>query len=113
MTAFADYLDAIKKNLAHGDATEQTHRTALKQLLEASLAGIVATNEPKRILCGAPDFSITRKKVPLGHVETKRDRWVDRDPPWGNGGSIGYEVSRGQDSAKRRRLGRGGGHSGG
>jgi predicted helicase len=71
MTAFADYLAAIKKNLAHGDATEQTHRPALKQLLEASLAGIVATNEPKRILCGAPDFNITRKKVPLGHVETK------------------------------------------
>ena len=32
---------------------------------------IIATNEPTRILCGAPDFNITRGKVPLGHVETK------------------------------------------
>jgi hypothetical protein len=32
---------------------------------------ITATNEPKRIACGAPDFIITRKNVPLGHVETK------------------------------------------
>ncbi|MCY3018426.1 MAG: N-6 DNA methylase [Planctomycetota bacterium] len=71
MTAFSVYLSAIKMNLAHGDATENTHRPALKQLLEAIGAGIVATNEPKRILCGAPDFNITRNKVPLGHVETK------------------------------------------
>src|ERR1019366_9610643 len=27
--------------------------------------------EPTRILCGAPDFNITRGNVPLGHVETK------------------------------------------
>jgi hypothetical protein len=71
MTAFADYLAAIKKNLAHGDATEHTHRPALKTLLEAVDKGIIATNEPTRILCGAPDFNITRKKVPIGHVETK------------------------------------------
>ena len=69
--AFADYVDAIKGNLAHGDATEHTHRPALKTLLEAVDKGIIATNEPTRILCGAPDFNITRKKVPLGHVETK------------------------------------------
>jgi hypothetical protein len=30
MTAFADYLAEIGKNLAHGDATEHTHRPALK-----------------------------------------------------------------------------------
>jgi hypothetical protein len=35
MMAFADYLVAIKQNLAHGDATEHTHRPALKTLLEA------------------------------------------------------------------------------
>ena len=32
---------------------------------------VVATNEPRRIACGAPDFNISRKGVPLGHVETK------------------------------------------
>jgi predicted helicase len=71
MTAFAEYLDAIKKNLAHGDATEHTHRPALKKLLESIGKGIIATNEPTRILCGAPDFNITKGKIPLGHIETK------------------------------------------
>jgi hypothetical protein len=30
MTPFGAYLDDIRKNLAHGDATEHTHRPALK-----------------------------------------------------------------------------------
>jgi N-6 DNA Methylase len=67
----AEYLAALKKNLAHGDSTEHTHRPALKSLLESLANGIIATNEPKRIICGAPDFIITRKNVPVGHVETK------------------------------------------
>ncbi len=71
MTAFAEYLNEIKKNLAHGDATEHTHRPALKKLLESIGKGIIATNEPTRILCGAPDFNITKGKIPLGHIETK------------------------------------------
>ena len=71
MTAFEEYLQEISKNLAHGDATEHTHRPALKKLLESLGQGITATNEPARILCGAPDFNITKGKVPLGHVETK------------------------------------------
>jgi hypothetical protein len=67
----AEYVAELRKNLAHGDATEHTHRPALKSLLESLSKGITATNEPKRIACGAPDFIITRKNVPLGHVETK------------------------------------------
>jgi hypothetical protein len=69
--SIAEYLSALNKNLAHGDATEHTHRPALKSLLESLAKGIIATNEPKRIACGAPDFIITCKNVPLGHVETK------------------------------------------
>ena len=71
MTPFGAYLDDIRKNLAHGDATEHTHRPALKKLLESVGQGIIATNEPTRILCGAPDFILTKGKIPLGHVETK------------------------------------------
>lgn len=67
----AEYIAELRKNLAHGDATEHTHRPALKSLLESLSKGITATNEPKRIACGAPDFIITRKNVPLGHLETK------------------------------------------
>ena len=72
MSAFADYLAAIKKELARGDATENTYRPTLKTLLEASAKGITATNEPKHIpLIGAPDFKVSRGKIPLGHIETK------------------------------------------
>jgi predicted helicase len=67
----AEYVAELRKNLIHGDATEHTHRPALKALLESAGKSIIATNEPKRIACGAPDFIITRKAVPLGHVETK------------------------------------------
>jgi predicted helicase len=68
---FVIYLGELSQNLKHGDATEHTHRPALKALLESIGKDIVATNEPTRILCGAPDFNITRGSVPLGHVETK------------------------------------------
>ena len=72
MSAFTDYFAAIKKNLAHGDATEHTHRTALKNLLEAVGEGITATNEPKHMpKIGRLDFVVTRKEIPLGHIETK------------------------------------------
>jgi len=71
MTAFTEYVREIKKNLDRGDSTEHTHRSALKALLESSGKHIVATNEPRRIVCGAPDLNITRKGVPLGHVEAK------------------------------------------
>ncbi len=71
ISAISIYLSEIKKNVADGNATEHTHRPALKALLEMVDKGITATNEPRRILCGSPDFQITRKGVPLGHVETK------------------------------------------
>lgn len=71
MAAFTEYLREIKNNLERGDSTEHTHRPALKTLLEAIGKDVVATNEPRRIACGAPDFNITRKGVPVGHVETK------------------------------------------
>lgn len=66
------YLAAIETALKAGNATEHTHRPALKELLEAiGGADITATNEPQRIACGAPDFILTRGVVPLGYVEAK------------------------------------------
>ena len=50
-----EYLNALGKNLAHGDATENPHRPVLKSLLESMGQSITAANEPKRITCGAPD----------------------------------------------------------
>lgn len=70
--ALKTYLAAIEQALKAGSATEHTHRPALKALIEA-LGGtdVRATNEPKQIACGAPDFIVTRGVVPLGYVEAK------------------------------------------
>ena len=54
-----------------GNATEHTYRSALQELIETLAQGITATNEPKRVKCGAPDFIITNKHTPLGYIETK------------------------------------------
>ena len=70
-TIFKDYLAQIEQARKAGNATEHTHRPALKALLEAFHPGVIATNEPKRIQCGAPDYIITRKDIPLGFVEAK------------------------------------------
>lgn len=66
-----DYVHAIEKALAAGDATEHTHRPTLKTLVEGLSAGIVATNEPKHIECGAPDFILRKGSVTVGYIEAK------------------------------------------
>ena len=71
MTAISDYLKKIEKAYAAGNATEHTHRPALKELIESIASGITATNEPRRVKCGAPDFIITKGQSPLGYVECK------------------------------------------
>ncbi len=69
--AITTYLAGISAALKDGNATEHTHRPALKALLETVVPGITATNEPKRIACGAPDFVVSRGSVPLGYLEAK------------------------------------------
>ena len=71
MTAISDYLKKIEKAYTAGNATEHTHRPALKELIESMAAGITATNEPRRVKCGAPDFIVTKKQTPLGYIECK------------------------------------------
>lgn len=39
--------------------------------METILKDIVITNEPARIECGAPDYVLTRKGIPLGYIEAK------------------------------------------
>ncbi len=70
-TAFRNYLHKIEKAYQTGNATEHTYRSALQELIETLSPGITATNEPKRVKCGAPDFIITDKHTPLGYIETK------------------------------------------
>ena len=65
------YLADIERELKTGKATELTHRPALKDLLEGLDSQIKATNEPKRVECGAPDFILRRDGLTIGYVETK------------------------------------------
>ena len=59
-----NYLARLASDLKARNATEHTHHPALQTLLESSLPGIKATNEPRRIACGAPDYTITRGDSP-------------------------------------------------
>jgi predicted helicase len=69
------YRRQIERELQAGNATEHTHRLALQTLIQSLAPGITATNEPKRVECGAPDFAVTKKAahgpVTLGHIEAK------------------------------------------
>ncbi len=69
--SFSGYIHAIEKKLAMGDATEHTHRSALEDLVESLASGISATNEPKHIECGAPDFILRKGSVTVGYIEAK------------------------------------------
>lgn len=66
-----DYMHAISEELSAGNATEHTHRPALKALIERLATAVTATNEPRRIECGAPDFVITKGSTTIGYVEAK------------------------------------------
>jgi len=65
------YLQHVARDFAAGNATEHTHRPALKTYLESFGKEIEATNEPKHIDCGAPDFIVTRRNIPQGYIEAK------------------------------------------
>jgi len=71
VTAIYDYLKKIEKAYAAGNATGHTHRPALKELIKSFANGVIATNEPRRVKCGAPDFIITKGQSPLGYVECR------------------------------------------
>ena len=71
MVRLKDYLHAAENALKAGNATEHTHRPALKALLESIDFQVTATNEPKRIACGAPDYIITRNGLTIGYIEAK------------------------------------------
>ena len=43
----------------------------MQQLLESLVPTIRATNEPKRQKCGAPDYILTKKDIPVGFIEAK------------------------------------------
>ncbi len=66
-----EYLENINRRFKTGISREHSYRGDLQTLLESLATGALATNEPARIRCGAPDFIITRKDIPVGYVEAK------------------------------------------
>jgi hypothetical protein len=65
------YIQNVNKLFLSGKATEHSYRSDLQMLLSARLPDCQVTNEPKRIDCGAPDYIITRKDIPVGYIEAK------------------------------------------
>ena len=65
------YIDNINKRYKLGNATEHTFRGDLQTLIESIIPTIRATNEPKRQTCGAPDYILTKKEIPVGFIEAK------------------------------------------
>ena len=74
-SALRAYVTGIERAYRLGNATEHTYRPALQTLLETPVSGITATNEPKRVACGAPDYVISRPTtfgpLTIGYVEAK------------------------------------------
>ena len=57
-SAFETYISKVESDLRNGKATEYTYRSSLEYLMEALGNGIDASNDPKHIECGAPDFIV-------------------------------------------------------
>lgn len=66
-----EYIENLKNRYKLGNATEHTFRGDLQQLIESIVPTIRATNEPKRQACGAPDYILTEKDIPVGFIEAK------------------------------------------
>ena len=68
-----EYLENLNHRYKQGTATEHTFRGDLQELIQSLVPSVLATNEPKRIKCGAPDYLITKKnsQIPIGYIEAK------------------------------------------
>ncbi len=67
----SEYIKAIEKELVAGNATEPSHYPALKALIQGLGEGVTATNNPKQIECGAPDFVVAKGQLTIGYIEAK------------------------------------------
>ena len=65
----SEFITRIQAVHATGNATEHSYRSAF-EVLFAGL-GVTALNEPRRVKCGAPDFSVSLGEIVIGHIEAK------------------------------------------
>lgn len=65
------YVQILNTRYQTGISREHSYRGDLQTLLAALLPDVLITNEPARIDCGAPDYILTKKDIPVGYIEAK------------------------------------------
>ncbi len=65
---YVSKIDILHKT---GNAREHSYRGDLQNLIMAILPDVLVTNEPARVACGAPDYVLTKKDIPIGYIEAK------------------------------------------
>ncbi|GAB1462863.1 type ISP restriction/modification enzyme [Pedobacter sp.] len=65
------YINALQQRYQTGISREHAYRGDLQSLLSSILPDILVINEPARVQCGAPDYVLTKKDIPVGYVEAK------------------------------------------
>ncbi len=65
------YVDKINTLYKTGNAREHSYRGDLQNLIMAIIPDVLVTNEPARVDCGAPDYVLTKKDIPVGYIEAK------------------------------------------
>lgn len=66
-----DFISAVVEVHSTGRSTEHSYRPALIALFNSLDSSVSALNEPRKEKVGAPDFSISRGDIVIGHCEAK------------------------------------------
>ncbi|MBP6739104.1 MAG: N-6 DNA methylase [Leptospiraceae bacterium] len=66
-----NYLEKINRLYKTGNAREHSYRGDLQVLINTIVTDVLVTNEPARVECGAPDYIITKRDIPIGYIEAK------------------------------------------
>lgn len=65
------YINSVIQKYKTGKTTEHSFRGDLQEFIERTVIGVQAINEPRRQKCGAPDYIIQKKNIPIGYIEAK------------------------------------------
>lgn len=76
MSLIQNFIQSVIATHKKGNAGEHSYRPALQKLFDSLDPKVSALNEPKREKVGAPDFSVSRGEIVIGHCEAK-DLHVD------------------------------------
>ena len=66
-----EYVDQLNLRYKSGISREHSYRGDLQTLLGELLPDLLITNEPARSEVGAPDYILTKGKIPVGYIEAK------------------------------------------